>query len=161
MVVNIRKKATRMRAKTTHGYGSMKKNRGAGNRGGRGNAGSGKRADSKKPSNWSKRYFGKKGFTSKSRTSHKAINVGFIDRHVKQLAANKKIVEENGTYVVDLNVLGYAKLLSSGAVYNKLRIVVNAATEKAIEKVSKVGGKVIVPGVEKSAPVEEPKTDAS
>ena len=49
MSVNKRKKNTRMRAKTTHGYGSMKKNRGAGNRGGRGMAGSGKRADQIKP----------------------------------------------------------------------------------------------------------------
>ena len=49
MTYNKRKKNTRMRGGTTHGYGSMKKNRGAGNRGGRGNAGSGKRADSKKP----------------------------------------------------------------------------------------------------------------
>ena len=47
MPTNKRKKHTKMRAKTTHGYGSMKKNRGAGNRGGRGMAGSGKRADQK------------------------------------------------------------------------------------------------------------------
>ena len=49
MVLNKRKKNSRMRGNTTHGYGSMKKNRGAGNRGGRGMAGSGKRADQKKP----------------------------------------------------------------------------------------------------------------
>ena len=42
MVVNKRKKNLRQRAGTTHGYGSMKKNRGAGNREGRGNAGAGK-----------------------------------------------------------------------------------------------------------------------
>ena len=63
MPVNKRKKATRFRAKTTHGYGSMKKNRGAGNRGGRGMAGSGKRADQKKPTIlklYGNEYFGKK-----------------------------------------------------------------------------------------------------
>ncbi len=55
-----------MRAKTTHGYGSMKKNRGAGNRGGRGLAGTGKRGDANKQTyQANKKYFGKHGFTSK------------------------------------------------------------------------------------------------
>ena len=35
-----KRKSNKMRARTTHGWGSMKKHRGAGNRGGRGNAGS-------------------------------------------------------------------------------------------------------------------------
>ena len=48
MTATKRKKNTRMRAHTTHGWGSMKKRRGAGNRGGRGMAGTGKRAAQKK-----------------------------------------------------------------------------------------------------------------
>ena len=67
MVVNKRKKSTRQRAGTTHGYGSMKKHRGAGHRGGRGASGTGKRADSKKPSIWKQTdYFGKHGFKKKN-----------------------------------------------------------------------------------------------
>ena len=57
MTINKRKKNTRQSAGTTHGCGSMKKRRGAGNRGGRGNAGSGKRGDAKK-----QRYQKKDGF---------------------------------------------------------------------------------------------------
>ena len=50
MTVNRRKKVVKQRGSHTHGWGSKKKHRGAGNRGGRGMAGSGKRADQRKPS---------------------------------------------------------------------------------------------------------------
>ena len=48
MVTNKRSKDTRQRGSNTHGWGAMKKHRGAGHRGGRGNAGTGKRGDAKK-----------------------------------------------------------------------------------------------------------------
>ncbi len=48
MAINKQKKNVRQRGTKTHGYGSMKKHRGAGHRGGRGNAGSGKRGDKKR-----------------------------------------------------------------------------------------------------------------
>ena len=67
MTINKRKKNTRQRGHSTHGWGSKKKHRGKGHQGGAGMAGSGKRADSKKPSIWKdKHYFGKHGFISKS-----------------------------------------------------------------------------------------------
>ena len=60
MVAKKRKKNTRQRAGTTHGWGSMKKHRGKGNKGGAGMAGTGKRGDAKKPAIWkNKKYFGK------------------------------------------------------------------------------------------------------
>ena len=62
MVVRKRKKNSRQHGSTTHGWGAMKKHRGAGNRGGRGLAGTGKRADQMKPLHWKERYFGKLGF---------------------------------------------------------------------------------------------------
>ena len=66
MTVNKRTKSSRDRGSKTHGCGSMKKRRGAGNRGGRGMAGTGKRADQNKPSIWkNKKYFGKYGFKKK------------------------------------------------------------------------------------------------
>ena len=49
---NKRSKNSRQRGSKTHGWGAMKKHRGAGHRGGRGAAGSGKRGDAKKPSIW-------------------------------------------------------------------------------------------------------------
>ena len=60
MAVNKRKKDSRARGQWTHGGGSKKKRRGAGNRGGRGHSGSGKRGDAKKQIYLKKKnYFGK------------------------------------------------------------------------------------------------------
>ena len=79
MTFNIRKK--RMRGTKTHGWGSKKKHRGAGNRGGRGMAGAGKRAEHKKTlilKKYTNAYFGKKGSFSirkKSKQPEKIINI--------------------------------------------------------------------------------------
>ena len=98
--MNKRKKNTRQRGTHTHGWGSKKKHRGAGNRGGRGNAGSGKRGDGKKPSYWKDRsYYKNKGFTS-LKTPLKTINI-------KQLS---KIEETK----INLTEMGYDKLLGTG-----------------------------------------------
>jgi len=64
MTVNKQKKNVKQRGSKTHGYGSMKKHRGAGSRGGRGNAGSGKRGDVKKPSFRHEGRNGRHGFSS-------------------------------------------------------------------------------------------------
>ena len=78
MPVHKRKKVTKQRGSKTHGWGSMKKHRGAGNRGGRGKAGTGKRADTKKPTIinlfGAKGYFGKKGFLQNNNTFSRNSN---------------------------------------------------------------------------------------
>ena len=143
-----RKKNTRMRAKTTHGYGSMKKNRGAGNRGGRGNAGSGKRGDAKKQS-YPKDYFGKKGFTLK-RPSIQTINICDLNRNIDILVKKGVCIVENDMHIIDLTKAGYDKLLGKGKPEKKYQITVDNATSKAIEKIKSVG-KIIV----KNVPVED------
>src|SRR3989344_9386542 len=87
MVVHKRRKFTRMRGTHTHGGGSKKKNRGAGNRGGRGMAGSGKRAEQKKPKilkEFGTSYFGKKGFKRPGSFTNNIINVGDIKKYVEK-----------------------------------------------------------------------------
>ena len=144
MTVNKRKKAVRYRGSMTHGKGSKKKRRGAGNRGGKGMAGTGKRADSKKPSIWKeKRYFGKYGFVSKSKKNVNAVNIGYIDANLDKLSSDT-IKHENDLYSVDLGKLGYNKLLSNGRVSNKYKIIVQNASKKAIEKIKNSGGEVIL-----------------
>ena len=144
MTVNKRKKSVRYRGSKTHGCGSMKKRRGAGNRGGRGNAGSGKRADSKKPSLWKERYFGKFGFKSKSTTDIRPVNIEYLEANIEKLNGQNSITKENDVYSVDLEKLGFNKLLGSGKVLNKYRIKVSYASKKAIEKVKGSGGEVIL-----------------
>lgn len=148
MAVNRRKKNVKQRGHTTHGWGSMKKRRGAGNRGGRGMAGSGKRADQKKPSilkEYGNTYFGKKGFVKHNKKIIKAVNVSYIEEHLPNLVLKKLISKGDKGFVVDLKNLGYNKLLGSGKVKEKFIITTESASKKAVDKIKKAGGEVILP----------------
>ena len=148
MTVNKRKKNVRQRGHTTHGWGSMKKRRGAGNRGGRGMAGSGKRADQKKPSilkEFGNAYFGKKGFVKHNKKIIKAVNISYLEEQIPKLVSKKLIKKETKGYTVNLKDLGYNKLIGSGKVKEKFIITVDAASKKAVDKVKKAGGEVILP----------------
>ncbi len=146
MVVNKRKKNTRQRGGTTHGYGSMKKHRGTGNKGGKGRAGSGKRADSKKPTIWkNKKYFGKHGFKNLGfKKTIKTINLLEIEQKLEDLESKKLILKEDNAYVIDLKKLGFNKLLGKGKSTKKYKITAEFASKKVIEKVKKTGGEVIL-----------------
>lgn len=145
MAFNKRKKNSRQRGSKTHGWGSMKKHRGAGNRGGTGRAGSGKRADSKKPSLWAdKKYFGKHGFKKKGIAEKiTPVDVYYLEEKLPLLLSKKLVSQENDAYVIDLKSVGFNKLLSSGRVTKKFRITTPYASKKAVEKVKKGGGEVI------------------
>ena len=146
MTVNKRKKNDRQRGSKTHGWGAKKKHRGQGNRGGRGMAGTGKRADSKKPSIWKdKNYFGKHGFVSKTpKIKINPVNINFIEQHIDKFISNGLIRKEDGFYSVELEKLGYNKLLGDGKVSVKFKIKTPFASEKAIEKVKEGGGEVVI-----------------
>ena len=146
MTINKRKKNDRQRGSKTHGWGAKKKHRGQGNRGGRGMAGTGKRADSKKPSIWKdKNYFGKHGFVSKTpKIKINPVNINFIEQHLDKFISNDLIRKEDGFYSVELEKLGYNKLLGDGKVSVKFKIKTQFASEKAIEKVKEGGGEVVI-----------------
>ncbi len=130
------KKDRKLRGSKTHGWGSMKKHRGAGNRGGRGKAGTGKRADTKKPTIinlFGNDYFGKTGFTSKMRKTVISINLCEVQNRV-----DKGIL----TNTINLKELGFNKLLGKGNINGKFNITVESASKKAIEKIKKAGGNV-------------------
>ncbi|MBI4738213.1 uL15 family ribosomal protein [Candidatus Woesearchaeota archaeon] len=146
MVVNKRKRNSRRRGSHTHGWGAMKKHRGAGNRGGRGNAGTGKRADQKKPSIWGDPdYFGKHGFVSKSRAPKiNAINLRTIDDSLPAWVAAGLANQNNGVFHIDLTKVGYNKLLGSGALHKKCSITVDFSSEQAIQRCASLGSTVTV-----------------
>jgi large subunit ribosomal protein L15 len=146
MVVRRKKKNVKQRGGTTHGWGSMKKHRGAGNRGGRGLAGSGKKADHLKPSLWkNKKYFGKHGFKKKGiKKKINAINILCIEQNLESLEKSGKIAKENDVYVVDLDKIGYNKLLGSGKPTKKFKITVSYASKGAVEKIKTAGGEITV-----------------
>ena len=141
MTINKRRKNSRQRGSQTHGWGAMKKHRGAGNRGGRGMAGTGKRADTLKPSiiKYFPDYFGKHGFRipQKIKKTIKAINISDLPDAAE----------------INLTELGYDKLLGDGKVAKKYKIIVSSASKKAKEKIEKAGGQIL-----QEAPKEKKET---
>lgn len=136
MPLNKRKKSTRMRGLTTHGWGSKKKHRGAGNRGGRGMAGSGKMADQKKPTilkEFGPSYFGKRGFTRPQSKIKKLkiINLDYIEKNCK---------EKDGKLIFDAS--NYDKVLGKGIITKKLKVICKSFSKKAEDKIKKLGGEI-------------------
>ena len=147
MVIYKTRKNRKMRGSKTHGWGSMKKHRGAGSRGGRGMAGTGKRGDAKKPGIWKdKKYFGKHGFKrpKKITIGVKAINLKTIEQNLESLLLKKLVEKKNDFYVIDLKKLGFNKLLSTGKVTKKFSIKCEYASNKAVDKIKKAGGSIIL-----------------
>jgi len=144
MAAKKRSKQSRMRGSQSHGWGSKKKHRGSGNRGGHGFSGTGKRADSKKPSIWKDAcFFGKHGFVSKRRKQIKIINISELDEKIDSWLSSKLISKENDIYVIDLNKIGYDKVLGRGRINKKVRIKVGSITDNAKDAIMKAGGGVI------------------
>jgi large subunit ribosomal protein L15 len=162
-----KKKVTKKRASTYHGYGrGQSHHKGAGNRGGRGRAGTGKRADTKKPSYWKTETPGRFGFTSKSkmsRTKRQAINLEDVHFHLAAWVDKGLALKSPKGYDIELKKAGYDKLLGTGDIKEKLFIITDFASKNAVEKVKEAGGEVkvlktIVKKVKKKA--EKPKKKA-
>ena len=148
MTVNKRKKSNRYRASMTHGKGSKKKRRGSGNKGGKGMAGTGKRSDNKKPSIWKDvNYFGKHGFVSKCNKDVRAVNIGHIEENIDKLISQGLISKDGGFFLVELEKLGFNKLLSDGPITNKFKIKAAYASKKAVDKIKESGGGNIFWGI--------------
>jgi len=154
-----RSKQSRARGSWTHGWGSKKKHRGAGNRGGRGKAGSGKKGDAKKPMFWAEKdfYQKNKGFSSKSRTKITTVNVGELCKNVDYFVTNEMAKQTGDTFIMNLSDLGCDKLLGSGRVDKKLQITVSTITERAKAKIEKAGGSVVVAEAAKEKPKAKPQ----
>jgi len=142
MAYNKRKKNSRQRGGWTHGWGSKKKHRGAGHRGGRGKAGSGKKGDAKKPRYWKSKYFGKSGFTPIRKKEDNPISLSIIAQKLDGWVEAGVAVKDNDHFKVDLEGMGYTKLLGTGIIKQKLDITVKHASGKAKEKIEAAKGKV-------------------
>jgi len=121
----------------THGKGK-KGGRGAGLRGGRGNAGLHKHKYLHMLK-YMPDHFGVHGFKRPQNVikRNKTINIGELE---------EKFPGKNS---IDLEKEGFDKLLGSGIVNIKLKIKVNSASEKAIEKIKEKGGEIILPESQK------------
>jgi large subunit ribosomal protein L15 len=129
----VKTKTKKFRGSMTHGRGK-KAGRGAGLRGGRGNAGLLKHRFMYMKKNMPD-HFGRHGFKRPPSVIKKvkAINVGELEDLFP------------GKNDIDLEKEGYSKLLGSGNIKTKLKIKVDSASSKAIEKIEGKGGKVVLP----------------
>lgn len=157
MTVNKRSKQSRMRASRTHGWG-YSKHKGSGRKGGVGMAGTGKRAQSKKPSIWKEVYFGKHGFKKKGIFREvNPINLNELEKKADALVAEKKIEKQGSLYIIDIQKLGYNKVLGCGKLTKKLKIVSPTFSKEAVEKIKAAGGEAVNTDIAKPKKIESPK----
>jgi large subunit ribosomal protein L15 len=129
----------------THGKG-RKGGRGAGLRGGRGNAGLHKHKFMHMLK-YMPDHFGVHGFKRPQSVikRNKTINIGELE---------EKFPGKNN---IDLEKEGFDKLLGSGVINTKIKIKVNSASEKAIEKIKEKGGEITLPEISREQTKEEKK----
>ena len=127
----------------THGKGK-KAGRGAGLRGGKGNAGL-----CKHKSTYVLKYmpdhYGRHGFNRPQRVKKddKTINVGQLEEKFP------------GKKDINLTKEGFDKLLGGGEINNSIKVKVKSASGKAIEKIKKKGGEVVLPEIKKETVTEQ------
>jgi large subunit ribosomal protein L15 len=145
MTARKRTKDSRLRGSHTHGYGSKKKHRGKGHRGGRGMAGTGKRSDCKRPMIWKDpKYFGRYGFKPCGAFEEiRAVNIKYFEEKLNTLLS-QKIIEQKGTvYVIDVEKLGFNKVLGCGKLTKKFKVIAPYFSEGAIERIQAAGGEIV------------------
>ncbi len=136
-----KRKTRKKRGSRTHGYGQVSQHRGGGQRGGRGKAG-GKKHKWTHTVKYAPERFGKRGFKPPRRIEVSTINVGELDQKISEFLSNEKAQKTKGGIKVNLNQLGYDKLLGRGQVTKRLIIEVDSHSESAAKKIEKAGGKI-------------------
>ena len=132
------------RGSRTCGWGRVGQHRKSGSRGGYGKAGLHKHKWT-----WTVKYapdhFGKHGFRCPTgRGELRTINVGRLSELVEEMLIRGELKPgEDGKIEVDLEKLGFEKLLGGGKVSKPLIVKVSEASEEAERKISEVGGQVV------------------
>jgi large subunit ribosomal protein L15 len=137
------RKVRKYRGSRTHGYGQIGQHRSRGGRGGTGKAG----LDKHKWTyvvKYDPTYWIKKGFISTRTLGKKVkiINVGKLDALASKLESEKKLEKKDNKLFLDLESLGYDKLLGTGAVEKPLLVKVSAYSESASQKLVDAGGQI-------------------
>lgn len=87
-------------------------------------------------------YFGKHGFTSPRSFKRKVnvINIGMLD----QMAEKFSTKTEGDKPIIDLEALGYGKLLGTGRITKPLVVKITSCSKAAGEKIKNAGGQVLM-----------------
>ena len=143
------RKTRKQRGSRFHGWGQVGQHRKSGGKGGKGKAGL-----MKHKWTWTVKYdpdhFGKpKYITPGAIVVGRWMNVGELDSLAERLGKLEEAVgssrkEEAESVSLDLQSLGFEKLLGSGQVKSEYRIKVSTFSSLAREKVQKAGGEIVV-----------------
>jgi len=133
------RKIRKKRGSRTHGYGRVGQHRCHGSKG--------YRKAGRHKAGWSyvlryePDYFGKKGFTSPKSLKQKVnvMNVGKLDEIASKFSTEK----EEGKFFINLESLGYTKLLGTGKVTKPLIVKVPSCSNSAAEKIKGAGGQIL------------------
>lgn len=133
----------KFRGLRTHGRGK-KSGRGAGIIGGHGNAGLGKTKKIQMLKN-DRNYFGRQGFKRPQCTIkvNRTINVGELAEKLDYFVSSGSAKKNDDVYEINLTDIGVNKLLGTGNIDIKVKIVANQASAIALKKIQDVGGSVI------------------
>ena len=138
------RKVRKYRGSRTHGWGQVGQHRARGSRGGTGKAGLDKHK-------WTyvikhdPTYWKKKGFVSTKTLGKKVsiINVGQLDDLANKLESEKKLERKEKKIFLDLESLGYDKLLGTGEIAKPMLVKVASYSEAASRKLEEAGGQIL------------------
>lgn len=134
------------RGSGTHGHGSSKKRRGAGNRGGRGNAGLGKKAKHKKMiAIKGGRHLGEKGFQRPQKMQEKSnpINLRDIDYQIDAFVEEGYAEKDGDSYVFNAEEAGYTKVLGTGKLNKDIDVKAPDFSDSAKRKIEEHGNEAV------------------
>ena len=140
-------KKRRQRGSRTHGGGTHKNRRGAGNRGGRGRAGR------KKHEQHNYEDVGKSGFKRPEKTKRdvREVSVQKLDEDIALLAEDGDVEETEDGYRIDARDFAedgwqadVVKVLGGGQMYEQLEVTADAFSAGAVELIEGEGGDAIV-----------------
>ncbi len=136
------RKVRKKRGSRTHGYGQIGQHRSGGGRGGHGKAGYDKHK-------WTyvlkydPTYWEKKGFVPAKTKKAAIINVGELDDLAAKLESEKKLEKKEKMIFLDLEDLGYDKLLGKGEITQPILVKVASYSEAASRKLEEAGGQIL------------------
>ena len=137
-----KRKSRKQRGSRYCGWGQVGQHRGGGMRGGKGKAG-GRKHFWIRTVKYEPGRYEKKGFLppSAKRPKPETINVGELD---DMLALNHEalVIDEDGA--IDLNSMGYGKLLGRGEVSGEIKVKVDDHSQSALDKIEEKGGEIIL-----------------
>lgn len=134
------RKTRKKRASRLHGYGQVGQHRGSGVKG--------RRKSGYNKHGWTyvvkyePDYYGKKGFTSPRSLGQRVniLNVGELEELAAKLAMEQRLEKRGGKAFLDLDKLGYEKLLGKGRITKPLLVKVTSHSKAAAKKIEEAGG---------------------